>query len=122
MTTHQPLSESALAQFSGSEHWYRHPLTGVLFTDGAKYVADTAGAYWLLDEIAFAQRSEKAVAAEEFQVWVLSVREDRTATLMCCDGNDDNAVFQKELEYTDFPPPGVTLWFENNTIYVPSEH
>jgi hypothetical protein len=36
----------------------------ILFTDGAKYVADNGGAYWLLDEIAFAQKGEKAVAAE----------------------------------------------------------
>jgi hypothetical protein len=39
----------------------------VLFTDGAKYVADQAGAYWLLDEIA--QRSSKSVAGEAFQHW-----------------------------------------------------
>jgi hypothetical protein len=24
--------------------------------------------------------------------------------------------------YTDFPPEGITLWFTNNTIYLPSEH
>jgi hypothetical protein len=30
------------------------------FTDGAKYLADAAGAaYWLLDEIALAQRFER---------------------------------------------------------------
>src|SRR5216684_681209 len=53
----------------------------VLFTDGAKYVADQGGAYWLLDEIALAQRGQPRVAAEEFQVWRLSVKPDRTATL-----------------------------------------
>jgi hypothetical protein len=47
------LTKSDLAQFTGSEQWYRHGLVRkVLFTDGAKYVADTAGAYWLIDEIA----------------------------------------------------------------------
>jgi hypothetical protein len=44
-----------LHQFTGTEHWYRHALVkSVLFTDGAKYLADTAAAYWLLDEIALA--------------------------------------------------------------------
>jgi len=87
------LSKSDLRQFTGSEHWYRHPFVRqVLFTDGAKYVADQAQAYWLLDEIAFAQRAEKAVAAEEFQVWKLAVKPDHSATLTCEDGND-NAVF-----------------------------
>jgi hypothetical protein len=116
------LDPTVLGQFTGSEQWYRHGLVrNILFTDGAKYVADTAGAYWLLDEIAFAQRGEKAVAAEEFQVWKLAVNADSSAVLTCEDGND-NTVFSKLIEFTDFPPEGVTLWFENNTIYLPSEH
>jgi hypothetical protein len=68
------LSEAALRRFTGSEHWYRHGLVRqVLYTDGAKYIADEGGAYWLLDEIALAQRYEKAVGAQEFQVWTLKV-------------------------------------------------
>ena len=66
----------------------------ILFTDGAKYVADEGGAYWLLDEIALAQRYEKRVMAEEFQVWTLKVNADRTATLSCGDGNN-NTVYTK---------------------------
>jgi hypothetical protein len=93
----------------------------VLFTDGAKYVADHGGAYWLLDEIAIIQPYDARVAAEEFQVWTLKVREDRTAILTCDDGNC-NIVFSKEIEFTDFPLPQITLWFANNTIYLPSEH
>ena len=116
------LDPDVLSQFTGSEHWYRHGLVrNILFTDGAKYIADEAGAYWLLDEIAFAQRGERAVAAEEFQVWQLAVNADQSAVLTCEDGNG-NTVFAKAIPYTDFPPEGVTLWFENNTIYLPSEH
>jgi hypothetical protein len=49
MTNTKKLSKADLQQFTGSEHWYRHGINrNVLFTDGAKYVADTAGAYWLL--------------------------------------------------------------------------
>lgn len=111
-----------MRQFTGSEHWYRHGLVrDILYTDGAKHVADQGGAYWLLDEIAFAQRGEKAVAAEEFQVWTLSVKPNRTATLACGDGND-NTVFEKAIPFTDFPAETITLWFANNTIYLPSEH
>jgi hypothetical protein len=73
MTT-KSLSAADLAQFTGSEQWYRHGIVrDVLFTDGAKYVADQAGAYWLLDEIAFAQRGDTRVAGEEFQLWKLMV-------------------------------------------------
>jgi hypothetical protein len=63
MTKAKTLDPNILSQFSGSEHWYRHGLVpSITFTDGAKYVADEAGAYWLLDEIALAQRYEKKVA------------------------------------------------------------
>ena len=122
MAQDKSLDPYILGQFTGSEHWYRHGLVrSILFTDGAKYVADQAGAYWLLDEIALAQKSEKAVAAEEFQVWRLTVKPDHSAVLACEDGND-NTVFTKAIPFTDFPPEGITLWFANNTIYLPSEH
>lgn len=121
MTTAK-LTEADLRHFTGSEQWYRHGLVrSILFTDGAKYVADESGAYWLLDEIALAQRGEKAVAAEEFQAWTLRVKDDRTATLSCEDGNG-HVVFEKAIPFTDFPAPEITLWFANNTIYLPSEH
>jgi hypothetical protein len=92
--------------------------------DGAKYVADQAGAYWLLDEIALAQRFEKTVVSslvscmmcslswltlvasadatvgEEFQLWKLKVDPDHTATLTCEDGNG-KAVYSKAIEYTE---------------------
>ena len=93
----------------------------VLFTDGAKYLADQAGAYWLLDEIALIQPYDSRVAAEEFQVWKLAVNTDRTATLTCDDGNG-TIVFTKQIEYTDFPLDEVRLYFANNVIHLPSEY
>ena len=115
----EKLNPAVLAQFTGREHWYRHGLVrDILFTDGAKYVADQGGAYWLLDEIAIAQRFEKTVRAEEFQVWKLTVNPGRSARLLCENGND-RIVFEKAIEYTDFPAASIELW--NNTIYLPSE-
>ena len=122
MTKEHKPTEADLRNFTGSEHWYRFGLDPrITCTDGAKYVADEGGAYWLLDEIALAQRYDKRVMAEEFQVWVLKVKDDRTATLTCGDGNN-NTVYTKEIPFTDFPADEITLWFANNTIYLPSEH
>jgi len=116
------LTAADLLQFTGSEQWYRHGIVrDVLFTDGAKYVADQAEAYWLLDEIALAQRYEKRVADEEFQHWKLTVNADHTATLTCDDGND-NIVYSKEIEYTDFPLDEIRLYYAGKTILLPSEH
>jgi hypothetical protein len=116
------LSKADLAQFTGSEQWYRHGINRkVLFTDGAKFVADPAGAYWLLDEIAIIQPYDKHVAAEELQVWKLAVNADHSGILTCDDGND-HVVYTKQIEYTDFPPEGITFYFTNNTILLPSEY
>ncbi len=116
------LTKADLRQFSGSETWYRHALNrAVLFTDGAKHVADAGGAYWLLDEIALAQRYKKKVAAEEFQLWKLTVKDDHTATLSCEDGNGQK-VFSKKIEFTDFPLDEISFYFTNNTILLPSEY
>ena len=63
MTT-KTLSKSELAQFTGSDNWYRHTINrNVLYTDGAQHVAEHGGAYWLLDEIAIIQPYNKRVAA-----------------------------------------------------------
>lgn len=122
MRQEKSLDPEIMSQFNGSEHWYRHGLVpSITFTDGVKYVADTAGAYWLLDEIALAQKFNSRVAREEFQVWKLTVKDDASATLVCEDGNC-NVVATKPIPFTDFPKEGVTLWFANNTIYLPSEH
>jgi hypothetical protein len=116
------LNRTILAQFTGSEHWYRHAINrAVLFTYGAKYVADQVGAYWLLDEIAIIQPYIACVAAVRFQVWKLAVNADQTGVLTCDDGNG-NVVYAKQIEYTDFPLDGITLYFTNNTILLPREY
>lgn len=123
MTAEKSLDPNVLRQFTGSEHWYRHGLVrSILYTDGAKYVADHGGAYWLLDEIAFAQRGEKAVAAEELQVWKLTVDLAKSSGVLTCEDGNGHEVFRKPIPFTDFPLDKISLWFANNTIYLPSEH
>ena len=115
------LKKEDLHQFTGTETWHRHGVARkVLYTDGAQYVAETGGAYWLLDEIAFAQGIRK-VADEEFQVWNLKVSPDNSARLTCDDGNS-NIRFSKEIEFTDFPLDEIRFYFSGNVILLPSEY
>ena len=115
-------SRTDFAQFTGTEQRYRHALNGeVHFTDGAKHVADLLGAYWLLNEIALIQLYDKRVGAERFQVWKLSVDTDMTADLTCADERE-NVVHIKKIPFTDFPIEGITFWFTDNTILLPSEY
>lgn len=110
-----------LHQFTGSTNWYRHSVSpSILYTDGAKYVADSASAYWLLDYIALAQHSETAVREQAFQVWKLDVK-GSAAALSCEDGNG-RAVVTIIVPVTDFPEPGIELWCTNKTILLPTEY
>jgi hypothetical protein len=116
------LSEADLAQFTGSETLYRHGLArSVLYTEGAQFLAEKAGAYWLLDEIAFAQRPGSKVAAEPFQHWKLTVSEGGSAHLSCDDGNG-NIVLAKRIPFTDFPLPTLSLYVANKVIMLPGEY
>lgn len=111
-----------LAQFTGSETFYRHPLgAGCVYTEGVQYLAEHAGAYWLIDAILCPQAWIAALRDAEFQVWTLHVRDDRSAILICSDG-DGNIVWSHDIHWTDFPLASVTLWFANQTLYLPSEH
>ncbi|XIA64510.1 DUF6876 family protein [Bradyrhizobium sp. TZ2] len=112
-----------LAHFTGTAEWYRHGLNRrMLYTDGVQYLAEKGGAYWLLDKIACLQLEPK-IGAEEFQVWRLHVMDDRTARLVCDDGNDSGTViYSEEIDFTDFPLDQITIWVEGNVILLPSEH
>lgn len=117
------LTTADLRQFTGSENSYRHNLNReILYTDGAQYLAEAGGAYWLLDEIALANRYQSRVRAEEFQVWTLTRdQKGNGATLDCGDGNG-NTVYRKRIPFTDFPLDTVKLFCEGGTILLPSEH
>jgi hypothetical protein len=128
MTKH--LDPTELRQFTGTENWYRHGLARtVTYTDGVKYVAETAGAYWLVDAIAIAQRHVELVRKQRFQFWKLVVHADAKATLICEDGNN-NEVHRQEIAWTDFPPEGIQFYCcEDGThrgitrvILLPSEY
>jgi hypothetical protein len=116
------LSADTLRQFTGSEEFFRHELMrDVVYTSGIHYVAVTAHAFWLIDIVASCQH-DPFVKAEEFQVWRLFVNPDKTARVDCGDGNG-KTVYQQDIEYTDFPlEEGITFWFANNTICLPSEY
>ena len=114
------ITASDLEQFTGTENWYQHGLMRkITYTDGCRYLAENAGAYWLLDEVAISQM-RPLVHAQPFQVWELKVKGSK-ATLRCEDG-DGNKVYGKRIEFTDFPLPEVKLFFVDNVILLPSEY
>ena len=108
--------ETNLPHFTGTESYtnLRYPWlrSRFLLTDGAKYLAETAQAFWLMDAIASHQTNTK-VAAAPFQVWNLTVNEQKQAALVCTDGNEIVLVRQ-EIPLTDFPLSAITLYAEQS--------
>lgn len=115
--------EAELQQFTGAQHYYQH-MGNVVLTDGAKHLADRAGAYWLMDVVASWQTAKK-VACEHFQSWNLNVKEDNKATVVADDGNGKEIARQK-IPFTDFPLRSQRLYLVNDGKYrvlmLPSEY
>ena len=111
---------ATLHTFTGTENYYAHP-SGMRYTDGVKYLADTTGAYWLLDVIALWQtKALRDSALREFQLWELHVK-DGAATVVCSRDSEDVA-FRVSVSFTDFSQPYVKLYVEGGVILLPSEH
>jgi hypothetical protein len=52
---------------------------------------------------------------------VLTVREDRKAVLRCDDGNGKK-LYEKEIEYTDFPLSQIRFFVCEGIILLPGEY
>ena len=117
---------NGLSDFYGTEQYYKHPFTGVLFTDGIRYMAESCGAFWLIDEIAFAQRLPKIRnddKLQEIQFWTLTVK-DKSAVLTC-ERDEGDVAYRKTIDYTDFPLDEIKVWIEfgeKPVMLLPSEH
>lgn len=110
----------SLAQFTGSGQLFRHP-SGLVITDGVKFLADEAGAYWLIDLIAsYQKRCRKDAMLRDFQIWELKKTGPKTARVSCL-RDTDRPVFAQDIPFTDFPLDDVTVYVENETILLPSE-
>ena len=117
---------SDLRQFTGSEMFYRHSLSRkYIYTQGVKYLAEKAGAYWLIDHIALGRPA--SLEREDFQVCKLLVNDDTHTAILTTEDGNDNILSTTRIDYTDFPLLEIELWIERNeaggfTILLPSEH
>lgn len=119
------LQASDLSQFTGSETFYRHWTRRLIYTDGVKYLADEAGAFWLIDAVASYQLDKRIAENESlvaFQLWELKVKEDKSAVLTMRADSGQPAIITQELEYTDFPLETVKLFVCSGTLLLPSEY
>jgi len=110
-----------LTHFTGTEHYYRISRRHLL-TDGTKYLAETAGAFWMMDAIA-SHLSE--IGTEDWFVVVKVKVQDSKATLLYEDGNG-NEHARQDIPYTDFPIDEISIYAcwdgEHWVLMLPSEY
>jgi hypothetical protein len=120
MIADNKLKASELDQFTGTEQYYKHWL-GMRYTDGVKYVAERANAYWLLDAIASYQRGK--IATMPFQVWELTTALTfNKSNLSMKEDTNEPVVVNQHIEYTDFPIAYIKMYFIEGVLLLPSEY
>src|SRR5690606_35316910 len=126
--------QEQLSQFSGSELFYRHPLNRKLvYTEGVRFLAEKAEAFWLIDAIASyfgSPEMDHSIALDErlesMEFWHLQVNDVGNAKLTARADKDVVPFIVQSLPFTDFPLPEFDIWAGFNgefwTLYLPSEH
>ncbi len=110
-----------LTHFTGTEHYYRISRRHLL-TDGTKYLAEMAGAFWMMDAIA-SRLNE--IGTEDWFVVVKVKVQDSKATMLYEDGNG-NEYARQDIPYTDFPIDEISIYAcwdgEHWVLMLPSEY
>lgn len=132
-TLSPPELAAQLRQFTGGGGFYRHPLNPeVIYTEGVRFLAEQAEAFWLIDTIAsyFGSPLMRRAITEDprladLQFWTLTVLGLVGELTMEADQGVPPAIRQ-EIPFTDFPLPIVRVWAGFNgegwALYLPSEH
>ena len=110
-----------LEQFIGTEYYY--PLwPNIMLTDGTRYLADSAGCYWLMDAIT--SHLQHLPKEETFINSKLTV-DNGKARLNIEDGNG-RILATQQIPYTDFPLDEIMLFacrdVKHWVIMLPSEY
>ncbi len=113
--------QASLKQFIGTDCYYRISRRHLL-TDGAKYLAEQAECFWMMDAIA-SHLAE--IGMTDGFVAVKVIVNDAKALIVYEDGNGHEYARQ-EIPHTDFPLGEITLYAcwdgEHWVVMLPSEY
>ena len=105
---------------NGSENYYCHKPSSMLYTDGVKELAEKCEAYWLIDLI-ISHQIKREVNLERFQVWDLKRVKDNIFFIIATDGNH-NKVTSQDIPFSDFPYDLATIWLVDGCLMLPQEY
>lgn len=106
--------------YNGSDNFFRHRLSGLVYTDGVKALAEQCQAYWLIDLIC-SHQMHATVHTQPFQVWDLQRKEGDSFSIRCTDGNY-NHITSQDIPFSDFPFDLATVWVVDKTLMLPTEY
>lgn len=118
--------KSDLNQFIGSISYTKFsPLfPNVVLTDGAKYLADECGAYWLMDMIA--SHLPSLPASEYWAIAILTVDDGKALFTLADDSPATKIYAMQGVDYTDFPLDEIKLYVSYDgefwCVMLPSEY
>jgi len=115
-----------LGTFSGTEMYHRIPLIGTVFTDGIKYLADTAQCFWLVTDtsvIAKSLMNRSEFITIDFEK-LSEEKQDALGYEAIIQYSDGNSKVLETHKYhsTDFPLDKFRFFFTNGTLLLPSEY
>lgn len=118
--------KAGLQHFIGSETFYKIPLIGTQFTDGIKYLVDTAECFWLVTDASVIAKSlshRSHFISIDFKRLSEKEREENQceALINYSDGNG-NIYETHRYHVTDFPLDELRLYFINDTLILPNEY
>lgn len=118
----QEALRTKLKSFAPSDALYPCSTIVFCYTEGVKFLAETAGLQWLVEAIANWQPiALQDTGLAEFQVWELVVKGDGSGHLFCSRDSDD-AVFRQRFAKCQTPLDYVRLYVERGVLMLPSEH
>lgn len=110
-----------LILFTGTERYYRISRKHLL-TEGTKYVAENAGAFWMMDAAA---SHLNEIGTDDWFVLVRVTVTNSSAVMRYEDGNG-NVSARQSIPYTDFPLPSFMFYAcwdgEHWVLMLPSEY
>lgn len=123
----QDAIKMSLRQFTGSSTFTKFsPLfPNVVLTEGAEFLADECGAYWLMDVIA--SHTPSVPKDETFTIAQLTVNPMNKAFFTLADDSPATKIYANQsISYTDFPLDEIKLYViregDEWVILLPSEY
>lgn len=111
------LTPADLLQFTAVDRWYSHWLGRLAYSDGVKYFADRAQAYWFLDIIA----TEFLPMNKQHPQLFISLEVQNKHAVIEVRG-DGRVVVARHVQFTDCPPGVWQFYMIDNSLLLPGQY